>query len=115
VERIIATRKEKRVKWLSEGSSNPDTEEGGIKEFLKHWKADGAETGSHSSMTPAEYIALKPLQDCVYDIAWDVAIQHSPQCALFTPFLGRIGETWNLELLRSASLYQASHENVSGR
>jgi hypothetical protein len=106
LERLITTRNEKRLKWLSEGSSDLKTKEDGIKEFLKRWTADSAETG------PAEYVGLKPLQECVYDIAWEVSIDRSSQWIITTPFLGGIGETRNLELLRSASLYQASHDYV---
>jgi hypothetical protein len=41
----------------------PKTEEDEIREYLKRWKVDSAETGGLPSTTPAEYIALKPLQD----------------------------------------------------
>jgi hypothetical protein len=106
LERLITTRNEKRLKWMSEGSSDSKPKEDGIKEFLKRWTADSAETG------PADYVALKPLQECVYDIAWEVSIDHSSPWIITIPLLGGIGEIRNLELLRSASLYQASHDYV---
>jgi hypothetical protein len=112
LERVIATRNEKRLKWISERTSNTDIKEDGIREFLDRLKTDTAETGGLPSTPPADHVALKPLQECVYDIAWEVSIHHSPQWVITTPFLGGIGETRNLELLRSASLYQASYDDV---
>jgi hypothetical protein len=67
-------------------------------------------------MTPAESIALKPLQDCVFEMAWEVVMAMCrfdwSQWIIRTPFLDGIWEIRTLDLLRFASLYQASHDDV---
>jgi hypothetical protein len=110
---VIMMRSEKRSEWIREGTSNLDIREDGIRVFLSRWRTDTIRGLPRTP--PAEY-TLTPLQECVYDIAWEVSTDHSfpsGPWVITTPFLGGIGETRNLELLRSAALYQAAHDDVS--